>query len=212
VITVATPTRLNCQKTIGFSHAVRPGTADTKGLVEGYRIERYRNPVNRERMPLLVAAVSSDHVFDVFIDLLKPVGEVVHVVLETSHDAVADEHDDVTRAEIDMPVAASHFCDHEDLLTNDGCTGVAVIAVGRPVEVQFDEHKLLYVYAHDLKPFRRILRSHGVRRCNELRVVAEIEHVHHSTPEYQDEFRQLCCHVGAGDMESVMTDESGWVS
>ena len=59
---------------------------------------------------------------------------------------------------------ASHFCEFEELLTHDGCTGVAVLADGRPMEVQFDEHKLFHVYAPDLRPFRRVLRRAGVRQ------------------------------------------------
>src|SRR5262249_51637287 len=57
------------------------------------------------------------------------------------------------RGDIRLPVLMSPFCDFEDLLLNDGCTGVAVVAVGRRIEVQLDEHKLLFVYARDLKPY-----------------------------------------------------------
>ena len=76
--------------------------------------------------------------------------------------------------------------------------------------VQFDEHKLLYVYAHDLKPFRRILRFHGVRRQDDMRLIAESEHLHHSMPHYADVFRQLCNRIGADQLESAYSDESGW--
>ena len=31
--------------------------------------------------------------------------------------------------------------------------GVLIISTERPMEVQFDEHKLLIIYARDLKPF-----------------------------------------------------------
>lgn len=77
--------------------------------------------------------------------------------------------------------------------------------------MQLDEHKLLYVYAADLKPFRRILRAHGVRRKDGLRLIAESEHLHHTTAAYAEEFRQLCCRVGAGDFASVLSDEGGWL-
>ena len=54
---------------------------------------------------------------------------------------------------MDLPVLKSHCCDYEDLLLHDGCTGLAVMSTEGPMEVQFDEHKLLVVYASNLKPF-----------------------------------------------------------
>jgi hypothetical protein len=173
-------------------------------------MERFRDRVSRQRIPMLAASVSSEHLFEVFVDLLKPLGENVDVVLESSHDFLNDCHEDLHRGEIDLPVLASHLYDYEDLLLNDGCSGVAVLAQGQPIEVQFDEHKLLYVYAHDLKPFRRILRLHGVRRQDDMRLIAESEHLHHSMPHYADEFRQLCNRIGADRLESALSDESGW--
>ena len=91
----------------------------------------------------------------------RTAGDVVHVVLESSHGIAAHGHTDLRRSDIDLPVLASHFCEFEELLTHDGCTGVAVMADRVPMEVQFDEHKLFHVYAPDLKPFRRVLRAHG---------------------------------------------------
>jgi hypothetical protein len=43
-------------------------------------------------------------------------------------------------------VLKSCFCDFEELLLNDGCTGCRHFYSG-PLEVQFDEHKLLVAYA-----------------------------------------------------------------
>lgn len=208
---LATHARLNRYGSFSLTAAIRP-TPDVPAVpAEGYRLERFRDPVSRRRIPMLAAAVSAEHLFEVFLDLLGPLGETVHVVLESSHESTGDYHEDLRRGEIDLPVLASHFCDSEELLLNDGCTGVAVVAQGRPVEVQFDEHKLLYVYAHDLKPFRRVLRAHGVRRDDSLRLIAESEHLHYTTPDFAEEFRQLCCRVGAGDFESVLSDENGWL-
>ena len=208
---LATLIRHNCYGNFNLTNAIRPTPEVPLAPREGYRLERFRDPVSRRRMPMLAAAVSAERLFEVFLDLLQPLGDNVHVILETSHGNFDDCHDDLRRSDIDLPVIASHFCDHEDLLMNDGCTGVVVIAEDRPIEVQFDEHKLLFVYAHDLKPFRRILRSHGVRRHDDLHLIAESEHLHHTTADYEEEFRQLCCRVGAGDFESVLSDESGWM-
>ena len=191
-----------------LTDAVRPGPGIPVRPREGYRVEIYRDRTAKLRLPMLSAAVSAERVFDTFLALTEVVGEVVHVVLESSHGSGEDRHRDLRRTHIDLPVLASHFCEFEDLLTHDGCTGVAVLADGRPVEVQFDEHKLFHVYAPDLKPFRRVLKGLGVRRRKVLPLISEAEHLHHSTDDHAAAFRQLCMRVGVGDFDRVFSDES----
>jgi hypothetical protein len=145
---------------------------------------------------VLVAALSRENLFDVFLDLLTPLGDSVDVVLETSHESKGPGHRDLIREQIDRPVLMSHFCDYEDLLMNDGCTGTAVVSSNEAAEVQFDEHKLLVVYAQDLEPFEEVLRQHGIPRKDSLRLLTEGEHLHSSKPHYFDQFEQLACKVG----------------
>ncbi|OWK38456.1 hypothetical protein [Fimbriiglobus ruber] len=191
-----------------LTDAIRPALDVPVRPREGYRIEIFRDRTNRFRLPMLSAAVSSERLFDTFLALLEPLGDLVHVVLESSHGTGADRHTDLRRNQIDRPVLESHFCEFEDLLMNDGCTGIAVLGARRPIEVQFDEHKLLYVYAPDLRPFQRVLKKAGVRRRKSLALIAEAEHLHHSTDEREDQFKQLCLRVGVGDFDRVFSDES----
>jgi hypothetical protein len=150
-------------------------------------------------VPVLAAAVSREKLFDIFLALLAPLGDAVDVVLETSHHSNGAGHKDLFREHIDLPVLMSHFCDFEDLLLNDGCTGVAVIARGEPMEVQFDEHKLLVVYARDLAPFERILCDLDIVRDDTLKLITEGEHLHSTDPKHFDQFEQLCCRLGIGE-------------
>jgi hypothetical protein len=189
-----------------LTDAVRPGTGLPVRPRQGYRTDIFRDRKARLRLPMLSAAVSAERLFDTFLALLEPLGEVVHVVLESSHDG-GEAHTDLRRNDIDRPVLASHFCDFEDLLTHDGCTGVAVLSDRAPMEVQFDEHKLLHVYAPSLKPFRRILRAHGVRRRKVLPLISEAEHLHHTTEAFAEAFRQLALRAGVGDFDRVFSDE-----
>jgi hypothetical protein len=191
-----------------LTDAIRPALEVPIRPRQGYRVQVFRDRQKQFRLPMLSAAVSSELLFDAFLALIKPLGEVVHVVLESSHGAASDRHTDLRRNHIDAPVLASHFCEFEDLLLNDGCTGVAVLSARRPVEVQFDEHKLLTVYAPDLKPFRRALRDLGIRRRKLLPLISEAEHLHHSTDDYAEQFKQLCLRVGVGDYHKVFSDES----
>ena len=194
-----------------LTDAVRPALGVPVTPTQGYRVEVFRDRASRLRLPMLSASISAERLFDVFLDLLKPLGKRVHCVLESSHaERPSAVPTDFRRNGIDAPVLLSHFCDFEDLLLNDGCTGVAVLSARRPVEVQFDEHKLLTIYAPDLKPFRRVLKSHGIRRRESLPLIAEGEHLHHSTDAYAEEFEQLCQRVGVESAEEVHSDDDGF--
>jgi hypothetical protein len=133
--------------------------------------------------------------------LLPLLGETVDVVLETSHEAKEeDDFKDLWREGIDLPVLMSYFCEHEELLLNDGCTGIAVLNPDRTMEVVWDEHKLIYVHAPKLQPFRRILDERGVRRDDDMHFITEAEHLHSTHPRYQHEFQSLCHHLGVGEL------------
>jgi hypothetical protein len=179
--------------------AVRPGPNLPVIPSEGYRRESYRDSASGTRIPVLIAAVSRDKLFDCFLDLLPPLGEVVDVVLETSHQSSGGGHRDLVRQQIDLPVLMSWFYDFEELLLNDGCTGTAVLSGRGPLEVQFDEHKLLIVYAHDLEPFVEVLERYGVPCRDDLKLITEGEHIHSSQPHHEEEFEQLCCRVGVAE-------------
>jgi hypothetical protein len=182
-----------------LTEAVRPALDVPVVPREGYRTETYRNREAGLRVPVLAAAVSRERLFDLFLALLEPLGEVVDVVLETSHESTSGKHLDLYREHIDRPVLSSYLCEFEDLLLHDGCTGVAVIGTESPVEVQFDEHKLLYVYARDLRPFERILKSFGLRRDGDLKLLTEGEHVHRSDERHVAAFQHLCYRLGVGE-------------
>jgi len=187
--------------------AIRPGAGVPIRPRQGYRTGIYRDRAAGLKLPMLSAAVSAEHLFDAFLALIEPLGEEVTAVLESSHGRDADDYREFRRDRIDTPVLASHFCDFEKLLTHDGCTGVAVLNASVPMEVQFDEHKLLHVYAPDLTPFRDALKALGVRRRKELALICEAEHLHHTTDDYENEFDRMCLRVGVGDFESVFSDE-----
>jgi hypothetical protein len=192
-----TPRPLTADRLCDLTDAIRPAAHSSDTLVEGYRLETYRGRPGL-RIPALAAAIGRDRIFDIFLQLLGPLGEIVDVVLETSHGNTADRHRDLRRTHIDRPVLESYFCEFEDLLLNDGCTGVAVVASGRPMEVQFDEHKLLVCYGRNLKPFRRVLRDAGIPRKQDLRLISEAAHLHHTRPDDARQFRDLALRLGVG--------------
>jgi hypothetical protein len=183
-----------------LTEAIRPSVDLQVIPREGFRIDTYRDSRVKVEVPVLVAAVSRERLFDLFLEMLEPLGEVVDVVLETSHESEGNGHEDLQREQIDLPVLKSYCCDYEDLLLHDGCTGIAVISNTQAMEVQFDEHKLLVVYAHDLKPFERILREAGVPRDDRMKLITEGEHLHSTEPQFADGFQQFCFRLGIGEV------------
>jgi hypothetical protein len=86
--------------------------------------------------------------------------------------------------------------EYEELLTHDGCTGIAVLNPRIPQEVQFDEHKLLIIYGNPLEGFEQLLESYGVFCQTELHFLTEAEHVHSSTDAFHQQFSMLQAELG----------------
>jgi hypothetical protein len=182
--------------TFALTDAVRPSFGLDIVPREGYRRDIYRDPETNNTMPVLAASVSSERLFEVFIDLLSPLGDEVDVVMESSHESEPGNHADMYREHIDTVILKSVLYDFEELLLNDGCTGIAALNPNGPMEVQFDEHKLLFVYAHELEPFEAVLISHGVARDDSLKFISEAEHLHSTDDVYRDQFEELRMRLG----------------
>ena len=179
-----------------LTEAIRPSYDLQVVPCQGYRHDSYRDEENHTDVPVLMAAVSNGLLFEAFMDLLDPLGSVVDVVLETSHSRDSRGHTDLYREHIDMPVLKSILWDYEDLLTNDGCAGVAVLNPDMPQEVQFDEHKLLIVYGAQLRPFEEVFGGRHVRCNDALKFITEAEHVHSSSDQYAIQFDELKTRLG----------------
>ena len=183
-----------------LTNAVRPSYDLKITPAQGYRHDCYRDEENRSSVPVVMAAASQEIIFDLFMDLLEPLGSVVDVVLETSHHRRGNGHSDLYREHIDMPVLKSILWDFEDLLVNDGCAGIAVLNPDIPQEVQFDEHKLLISYGQPLAKFERILQQHNVSCNDATKFITEAEHVHSSSEQYGQQFEEFKMRLGMDSM------------
>jgi len=179
-----------------LTDAVRPSYDLQVVPQQGFRHDNYHDEQTKSDVPVLMASASSERLFDVFIDLLDPLGPVVDVVLETSHDHCARGHVDLYREHIDTPVLKSILCDFEEMLTHDGCTGIAVLNPGIPQEVQFDEHKLLIVYGSDLHEYEHALHDRDLQCRDDMKFITEAEHVHSTSDRFADEFEELKMRLG----------------
>lgn len=162
---------------------------------QGFRHDEYRDETSGVVVPVLMAAATRGLLIDLFLDLIEPLGSVVDVVLETSHRA-SSAHDDLYREMIDMPVLKSILLEYEDLLLNDGCTGIAVVNPKKQQEVQLDEHKMLIVYGRPLDRFEKVLIQGDVYPDPNIRFLTEAEHVHSSSERFFKQFESLKMRLG----------------
>ncbi|MCU0706656.1 MAG: hypothetical protein MUF23_00020 [Pirellula sp.] len=179
-----------------LTDAVRPSFDLQVVPRQGFRHDCYTDPKSGTKIPVIMAAASRERLFDLFLDLLDCLGVTVDVVLETSHYGDSGEHQDLYREHIDMPVLKSTLYDFEELILNDGCTGIAVLNPAKQQEIQFDEHKMLICYGSPLEVFERILIKHDVYPDEQIRFITEAEHVHSSTDVFARQFAQLQSRLG----------------
>lgn len=187
-----------------LTDAIRPSYDLKIRPKQGFRHDEYIDETNGTKTPVLMAAASSGSLMDLFLELIEPLGEVVDVVLETSHKA-DQGHEDLYREHIDMPVLKSILLEFEDVLLNDGCAGIAVINPAKRQEVQLDEHKLLIAYGEPLDQFKQILIDGDVYPDEDLKFITEAEHVHSSCERLYDQFNVMATRLGM-DSENCSDD------
>lgn len=179
-----------------LTDAVRPAFDLAVVPSAGWRRDIYRDAETNIDVPVIMASQTRERLFELFIDLLDPLGDEVDVVLETSHDSENGRHEDLYREQIDLPILKSLLYDYEESILNDGCMGIAVLNPRIPMEVQFDEHKLLIMYGHDLDAFEDVLQAHGLWQSETLKFITEAEHIHASTDEFSECFGELRFRIG----------------
>jgi len=179
-----------------LTDAVRPSLDVRITPAEGFRLDLDDRDVE---LPRIAVSVSAERLFDVLLELLRLLGPEVDVLLESSHGLSHGKCQRAYRSGIDLPILMSYLCEYEDLLLNDGCTGIVVLDVANGVEVQLDEHKLILIYAHDPRPFLSALVDLRIPAGPKMKFLLEAEHYHCTKQHYADQLEQLCLQIGAGE-------------
>ena len=177
-----------------LTDAIRPSYDLQIVPKQGFRFDEYVDETSGAKTPVIMASATRHAIMDLFLEMIDCLGPVVDVVLESSHKSA--DHEDLYREHIDMPVLKSILLEYEDLLLNDGCTGIAVINPTKRQEVQLDEHKLLIAYGQPLDQIQSALISGDVYPEPELQFITEAEHVHSSSERYYDQFNVLKTRLG----------------
>lgn len=179
-----------------LTEAIRP--AWQLGIVPeaGYRHDSYSDPMSGDNMPAIVAAVSSERLFDTFLQLIESLGDTCDVVLESSHERKSRPQE-YRREGIERILLESQLWNFENLLLNDGCTSIAVLHSDKPFEVQLDEHKLIIAYGPVMHMFESILSERGVPQKKNLRVISQGDHMHTSTNHFMTQFEDFASQLHA---------------
>ncbi len=189
-----------------FGHAVDIAPGELFVPERGFKVLNYM-PARSElqpapsSMPIYSIAVEQARAFDLFTDLLEPLGEELSVVLESTHDStVSNRSRDYWSVGHDAISLQSALVDYEDLLTKDGCTGLSILDENQHCEVMYTEDKSLHCYGTPgiMGKFQRILHRHNVLHRPEMKMLFDqVAHIHRTTVEYCDRFHELVERVGA---------------
>lgn len=181
-----------------MTQAVRPLLPGGVTPTEGYRFGQYEGSDS----PFIRVSASRKKLWDLFHDLIDTTAqdaEDVHVVLETSHDTElsGDDHINMFRYAIESVVLKSYLEGYDDLLLDDGYTGIAVVDPDARRALQFDSHKMMILYGQEQHSFAHTLRRHGLPHRQEMRFISEGIHFHNSSDTFEEQFHALCGELNA---------------
>ncbi len=137
-----------------------------------------------ERARQIEAAVTRSRLLFTFRTLVESLGDTLHVILASFHGG-RDNPRIFWRYHIDRPVLERTIIDFEDLLLEDGCTGIWVVRAGGAGSLKdavlLDDHKCIVVTAKRLDTFEGILQTLGLVADEGLHVITDVCHVHTDT-------------------------------
>lgn len=193
--------------------AIRPGYGLEVIPATGFRFDSYQDPCTNTSIPVIIISASREILFDLFMDLLSATFNALSqadVVLEIYDNDNAQCHQDFFTEHKDISVLESALYDFEDILLDDGYFGIAIFDRIRPMELQFDSHKLLIIYNFK-KIWGRlslILQKYRITEKPKMKVISQSEHVHISNEKFKERIQQLLLATGIDpDCDTPYFDE-----
>jgi hypothetical protein len=169
----------------------------------GFKFEQYEDS-QFGKIPVLIVSATKEVLFPLYMDLISLFEGMVGVVLETSHSPEAHlanrcHHIDLHQEGMDSVVIQSILWDFEKLLVDDGCTGIAIYSPETELEVQFDEHKVIFIYnwPRFCQQIMAILEKYGILQKNDLELLQNAEHIHSTSTSFEERFEILKNTIGA---------------
>ncbi|MEX2054560.1 MAG: hypothetical protein WD972_00120 [Candidatus Andersenbacteria bacterium] len=183
--------------TYKLSRGIRFSTRSPIKLQEGYCFQEFEGEA--ENPTLLLAAVSAEKLFRLFIDLWTPIGKLVTVTLESTHDDALQPSELKTyiNEKIEPRVLESTLWDYEDLTVNDGFLAISISNQHKTKTVKFTDEKLLIVMCKDLEAFEEIVMQAGIPLIPDLKTVRDDRHAHLSNATYKQQLQELRVRLSA---------------
>lgn len=192
-----------------FTGAVLPHPNVSFTAKEFYRWSEGRRDDNGERYSVLLAVVSAERVLELFYELVKIHLQIdqdynnyllpVDFIIDSSHRPdclTSHDYKSFYRERIDWVVLQSILIDYEDIMLKDGFAGFTIKS--SEWEVQFDEHKLFFVFGNDRQAeLIELLEQYGIYEDLDAICVKETKHIHNSFDEYRKKFEALRFRLGA---------------
>lgn len=172
------------------------------------------------RIQVVVISQTKELLFGLFTDLIEELLRVrrikkcgVNAVFESRHipdkktggkkyfaSGTSKYYRNYISREIDPITFLSMLYDFEELLTNDGFTGISLTSDPAFSELRFDVHKIILFFSKHQRLIEKIasfLHRSGVPQFEEISTVAENPHIHIGDSGFNGRFRQLVTLSGA---------------
>lgn len=175
-----------------LTDAVRPSYNLEVIPQQGFKKSYYQD--EEILIPVIIISASKEILFDLFMDLVDLLGNKrLGVALETSHYSEDGTHIDFYNLGMDAIALKSSLYDFEESLVEDGCAGIAIMNRKKQIEVQFDEHKILYFYNWLSIPLKIItlMKKYNISELPYMKMISDAEHMHNSSNSLQEEFEKL---------------------
>ena len=140
---------------------------------EGYKIDKWKIPDGRTQSRITISA-SAEKILDIYDDLAKQLGDTCGIVVEDYR--VKQGHIDHFGYSKDLFVIRSVLVDFEEFILNDGFVGIAIWSDFTQAGVQLTVHKIIMIYAFEIRSFLRVLARYGLREDPELKFLFEDFH------------------------------------
>lgn len=181
-----------------LTDAIRPSWDIVIKPVEGFKYHSTFNQYVQRDVPVITASVTRKKLWDLFLELTEPFGDMVDVDIDHASD-VRDCRlwNQYTAEDVEKITLPGLLGEYQDFLLNDGDTKITIADQDTESSIQLDDHKFLILTGADYQArFRKILREWDICEPREMRFIDKAEHIHLQR-ENQVELQKLILETGA---------------
>lgn len=183
---------------IELTDAIRPQSENTV-LHRGFEAFCFHQPV---KVPNgIMVSETKSKLYGLFMDALALFGDPVNTLVDVWLDYHGNDKP-VKKVvwECELVVLLSQLWGAEDLFMNNGEVGIAVTGHESLPEIQFDAHKMIFMYSASPAGFKQAIQFLIPRQLNLRTPMNSIlceNHIHSTNDRLTEEFHTFCLTLGA---------------